>query len=78
MEVYGSVIYNGAEFDNEAILSLPGNRTLYGIDWVYGGDQSWEESNIYVQHTPGAPGKSFGGRTGLLDALRYARAPVTA
>ena len=65
-EVYGGVIVKGVQYlDNDICKINPTQRLLYGVDWVYAGDQFFEESNIAVGEV------SFGGRKGLTEFLSY-------
>lgn len=69
MEIYGAVIVRGVVYEDDEIATIdPTQRLLYGIDWVYDGDQFFEESNICWVLDNGAS-QSFGGRSGLKDFL---------
>lgn len=66
LEVYGGVIVKGVEYLDKDILTIsPRQRLLYGIDWIYAGDQFFEESCIAV----GLDKPSYGGRKGLNEFL---------
>ena len=70
--VLGAVVYQGVEYTDQEILQLAGQRAIYGVDWVYGGDQGFIEGNIYVCRGPGT-GNSFSGRHGLRNALEHTK-----
>lgn len=72
IKVYGAVILHGKGIGDDDIATInPKQRMLYGIDWKYDGDQFWEESNICVVYGGNNKNISFGGRTGLCDALKF-------
>jgi hypothetical protein len=75
MEIYGAVCLKradgriDAEYYDDDIALLVGERVgAYGSNWIYGGDQGFNESNICIVDSNGNS-TSYGGRSGLKDAL---------
>lgn len=74
MQIYGAVLLRGVSYCDDEIATIdPSQRLLYGIDWVYDGDQLFEESNICWVLDNGTD-TSFGGRRGLNDFLAMVNA----
>lgn len=68
MRVFGCVIVDGAEYHDDAIKSLVGTQFgLHGTNWVFGGDQGFDESDIYIRSD--GCGWDFHGCNALNDAL---------
>lgn len=68
-KVWGAVIVNGVEFENNEMLELPRQimPMQYGVNWVYDGDQGIDESNIFVETDEGD--FCFEGEHGLPEFL---------
>ncbi len=78
VEVYGAVLVKGESFYNEEMVNITFRKAkpLYGIDWVFDGDQGFEEANIYAAKGFGhkiMENKTFYGRQALPEFLAWAK-----
>lgn len=74
--IYGAVSVRGKSYDDEEIAALVGTKIgPYGAGWRFQGDQSWEESNIFIDDYDGKGGGiTFDGRDALPEALSFLKA----